>query len=185
MDGQAQHPDTDAEPARAVPAEAVPAEADSTSTAAAADSPVSAEAEGDSPVVDTGSTSDPAAGSAAAVATGPETPAGGGTRARESPPLGGRMHYLLGGTLPPRYNDWVSHDLTGSGWRLRQALRPFVLMLPFAVVFALLPGQLSVRITIVVFLLLSGVGLGLATSGYFRNRRLEQHGFPPVFPPTE
>ncbi|EFC81726.1 DUF5313 family protein [Parafrankia sp. EUN1f] len=181
MDGQAQHPDTDADPAQAVPAEAVPAEADSTSTATstAADSPVVAsDAAADA-------TSDPAAGSAAAAATGQETPAGGGTRPRESPPLGGRMHYLLGGTLPPRYNDWVSHDLTGSGWRLRQALRPFVLMLPFAVVFALLPGQLSVRITIVVFLLLSGVGLGLATSGYFRNRRLEQHGFPPVFPPTE
>ncbi|CUU54457.1 hypothetical protein Ga0074812_102467 [Parafrankia irregularis] len=177
MDGQAQHPDTDAEPAQAVPAEAVPAEADSTSTSAAAST--------DSPVIDADSTSGSAAGSAAAAATGQETPAGGGIRPRESPPLGGRMHYLLGGTLPPRYNDWVSHDLTGSGWRLRQALRPFVLMLPFAVVFALLPGQLSVRITIVVFLLLSGIGLGLATSGYFRNRRLEQHGFPPIFPPTE
>lgn len=104
---------------------------------------------------------------------------------RESPPLSGRVHYLVGGTLPPRYNEWVAHDLTGPGWRVRQALRPFCLMIPFAVVFALLPGEAGVRITIVVFLLLSGVLLGFASGGYFRNRRLEQHGFPPVFPPTE
>ncbi len=104
---------------------------------------------------------------------------------RKTPPLTGRLHYLIGGTLPPRYNDWVSNDLTGPGWRLRQALRPFLLMLPFAVMFALLPGQLSVRLTLVVFLLLSGIGLGFATSGFFRNRRLEQHGFPPVFTVSE
>lgn len=106
-------------------------------------------------------------------------------RPREKPPLGGLIHYLLGGTLPPRYNEWVSNDLTGPGWRVRQALRPFFLMIPFAVVFALLPGPLNVRVTIVVFLLLSGIGMGFATSGYFRNRRLEQHGFPPIFPPSE
>ena len=97
-------------------------------------------------------------------------------------PLTGRIYYLVGGTLPPKYNDWLSWDLTGPGWRLRQALRPFLLMLPFAVMFALLPGQISVRVTIVVFLLVAGIGLGFATSGYFRNRRLVQHGFPPVFP---
>lgn len=101
------------------------------------------------------------------------------------PPLTGRVYYLLGGTLPPRYNDWVSHDLTGPGWRVRQALRPFLLMLPFAVVFALLPGDLGVRVTIVAFLLAAGIGLGFATSGFFRNRRLVQHGFPPVFPPDD
>jgi Family of unknown function (DUF5313) len=95
------------------------------------------------------------------------------------------IYYLVGGTLPARYNDWISYDLTGPGWRVRQALRPFLLMLPFVVVFALLPGQLSVRLIIVVFLLVSGIGLGFGTSGYFRNRRLVQHGFPPIFPKND
>ncbi|WP_018501459.1 DUF5313 family protein [Parafrankia discariae] len=136
-------------------------------------------------------TETPSAGDAAqARPGGPEQePAGAGAvpppRDRETPPLAGRLHYLIGGTLPPRYNDWVSNDLTGPGWRIRQALRPFLLMVPFAIVFALLPGQLSVRLTLVVFLLLSGIGLGFATSGFFRNRRLEQHGFPPVFTVSE
>ncbi|WP_041938876.1 MULTISPECIES: DUF5313 family protein [Frankia] len=101
------------------------------------------------------------------------------------PPLTGRVHYLLGGTLPPTYNAWISQDLTAPGWRTRQAARPFVLMLPFAVVFALLPGELAVRAATVAFLLVAGAGLGFATSGFFRNRRLEQHGLPPVIPPHE
>jgi hypothetical protein len=103
----------------------------------------------------------------------------------ERPPLTGLVYYLVGGTLPARYSNWVSRDLTGPGWRLRQTLRPFLLTVPFAVVFALLPGQLSVRLIIVVFLLLSGIGLGFGTSGYFRNHRLVQHGFPPVFPKND
>ncbi|CAO5148195.1 conserved hypothetical protein [Frankia sp. AiPs1] len=101
------------------------------------------------------------------------------------PPLTGRVHYLLGGTLPPAYNAWVSHDLTGPGWRVRQAMRPLLLLLPFAVVFALLPGQPAVRAVAVGFILLAGLGLGFATGNYFRNRRLEQHGFPPVSSPPD
>lgn len=101
------------------------------------------------------------------------------------PPLTGRVHYLLGGTLPPSYSGWISRDLTGPGWRTRQAARPFILTLPFALVFALMPGEIAVRALTVAFLLISGVGLGFATSGYFRNRRLEQHGFPPVFPQND
>ncbi|MCM3887613.1 DUF5313 family protein [Frankia sp. R82] len=101
------------------------------------------------------------------------------------PPLTGRIHYLVGGTLPPVYKAWVSHDLTGPGWRLRQAMRPPLLLLPFAVVFALLPGQPAVRGIAIGFLLVAGLGLGFATSSYFRNRRLEQHGFPPVLAPQD
>lgn len=100
----------------------------------------------------------------------------------QRPPLTGRMHYLVGGTLPPAFHPWVSQDLTGPGWRVRQALRPLALMLPFALVFAMLPGAISTRMLVVAFLLVSSVGLGFATSGYFRNHRLEQHGFPPVLP---
>lgn len=103
----------------------------------------------------------------------------------EEPPLRGKVYYLVGGTLPSRYREWVSHDLTGRGWRLRQALRPFLMAVPFALAFALLPGRLDVRLTLAFFLLAAGLGMGFATSGYFRNRRLVQHGFPPILPPEE
>jgi hypothetical protein len=98
------------------------------------------------------------------------------------PPWTGWVYYLVGGTLPPTYSTWVSHDLTAPGWRLRQAMRTGLLLLPVAVVFALLPGPLSVRLTIVGFVAAAALGLGFGTGGYFRNRRLLQHGFPPVFP---
>ncbi len=101
------------------------------------------------------------------------------------PPLTGRVYYLVGGTLPPQYSSWVSHDLTSPRWRVRQASRLPLLMVPFAIVFALLPGRLDVRLTISIFLLAAAVGLGFATAGHFRNRRLVQHGFPPVVPPEE
>ncbi|WP_007518008.1 MULTISPECIES: DUF5313 family protein [Pseudofrankia] len=109
-------------------------------------------------------------------ATTVPAPAGG----PEAPPLTGRVAYVFGGALPARYVAWVSRDLTGPGWRRRQALRPVLMMLPFAVIFALLPGPVGVRALLVAFLLVAAGGLGLGMSGHFRNRRLVQHGFPPV-----
>jgi hypothetical protein len=100
-----------------------------------------------------------------------------------TPPWTGWVYYLVGGTLPPTYSAWVSHDLTAPGWRRRQAARTGLLLLPVACVFALLPGPVAVRATIVAFIAATALGLGAA--GYFRNRRLLQHGFPPVFPKSD
>ena len=103
----------------------------------------------------------------------------------ERPPLPGRLSYLMGGALAPRYRPWVERDLMSHGWRHRQARRPMLLMLPFVIAFGLLPGQPSLRISIVAFLALGAVFMGYATSGYFRNRRLEQAGLPPIAKPEE
>jgi hypothetical protein len=106
-------------------------------------------------------------------------------RSIRKPPFLGRLNYLVGGTMPTEFRPWVEHDLTGSGWRNRQAIRLLLQTLPFAVVFLLLPGRTSVRISIAVFLLLVGVGMGYATSTYFRNRRLVQHDLPVPVPREE
>jgi hypothetical protein len=94
------------------------------------------------------------------------------------PPLSGRLHYLIGGTLPTEFRLWVEKDLTGRGWRHRQALRLVLQALPFALVFLLLPGRIGVRVSIALFLVLVSVGMGYGTSTSFRNRRLVQHGLP-------
>ena len=99
------------------------------------------------------------------------TPAG-----QTPPPLGGRIHYLIGGLLPPSCREWVAKDLTGPGWRHRQAGRLVLLMLPFAIAFAILPGTASVRASIPLGLLLIAVVMGYTTGDYFRNRRLDQYG---------
>jgi hypothetical protein len=96
----------------------------------------------------------------------------------EHPPLAGRVSYVFGGTMPARYHPWVLRDLTAPGWRRRQTLRPVLMMLPVAIVFALLPGGVVTRATLVAFLVVAPAVLGLALSTSFRNRRLAAHGFP-------
>jgi Family of unknown function (DUF5313) len=98
----------------------------------------------------------------------PEAPA--------SPPLAGRIHYLIGGMLAPTELEWVRQDLTGPRWRHRQAGRQVLLMLPVAIAFAFLPGQASVRASIPLGLLLIAVVMGYTTGEYFSNRRLDQYG---------
>jgi hypothetical protein len=80
--------------------------------------------------------------------------------------------------MPTEFRLWVEHDLTGRGWRHRQAARLVAQTLPFALIFLLLPGRISVRISIAVFLILVSVAMGYGTSTSFRNRRLVQHGLP-------
>ncbi|HXV92936.1 MAG TPA: DUF5313 family protein [Pseudonocardia sp.] len=59
--------------------------------------------------------------------------------------------YAVGGGLPPRYREWVLHDLTTRTWHVRQLLRALTQMLPVAVVVAvLIPGELWVRVLAVV-----------------------------------
>jgi hypothetical protein len=78
--------------------------------------------------------------------------------------------------LAPSELEWVRKDLTGPGWRHRQAGRQVLLMLPVAIAFAFLPGQASVRASIPLGLLLIAVVMGYTTGEYFRNRRLDQYG---------
>ena len=57
------------------------------------------------------------------------------------------LWYAQGGSLPPRYREWVLRDLTTSGWRWRQVLRSLVQASPVAVVVLLVvPGPLWVRL---------------------------------------
>jgi len=103
----------------------------------------------------------------------------------ERPPLVGQISYVFSGRMPPRYAGWVFQDLTGPGWRLRQALRSALMMLPFAIILAVLPGPVGTRAMLDVFLLVAAAAMGLVLSGAFRNRRLVQNGFPPIVKPEE
>lgn len=59
--------------------------------------------------------------------------------------------YALGGGLPPRYRDWVLHDVTARSWWQRQIVRALAQALPVALVVGLLiPGSLAIRLMAVV-----------------------------------
>jgi hypothetical protein len=91
----------------------------------------------------------------------------------------------MGGMLARVHRDWVIADLTGPGWRHRQARRPLLLMLPFALAFAIWPAPSSVRVSIPLALLVCAIAMGYATSDNFRNRRLDQYGIPRPKPVEE
>jgi hypothetical protein len=54
---------------------------------------------------------------------------------RERPGLRLLLWYWIGGSLPPRYNTWVLHDVTCSTWVLRHFARVFALIAPISLAF--------------------------------------------------
>lgn len=88
------------------------------------------------------------------------------------------LRYAIGMRLPPENREWVAHDLTDAGWRTRAAVRQLVLVVPVAVVFALLPGDWSVRILLIALVLFGGLFVALLYADSVRASRLRQHRLP-------
>ena len=88
------------------------------------------------------------------------------------------LRYAVGFRLPPENREWVAHDLTDAGWRIRAALRQLVLVVPVAAVFAALPGPWSLRITLIALVLIGGLLVSAMYADSVRASRLRQHGLP-------
>ena len=98
------------------------------------------------------------------------------------PPLHRLVLYAVGFRLPERYDEWVFHDLTDRGWRLREVGRIVCLALPFIVGALLLPGGTGLRLMTASILVVGPAFIGAAYSDEFRAYRLRQHG---LLPPQE
>jgi len=89
------------------------------------------------------------------------------------------LGYAFGGGLPPRYRDWVLHDLTAPTWWLRQLVRSLVVALPIALVVALLiPGSPGIRLMAVA----GGVGVALLYVLGFVDEAVERRAVKAGFP---
>jgi hypothetical protein len=67
--------------------------------------------------------------------------------------------YAFGTGLPPRYREWVLHDVTTRTWVLRHVLRTTVQLAPVAILLYLfIPGSSTIR---------AGAVLGGLALGYF------------------
>jgi len=88
------------------------------------------------------------------------------------------LRYALGGRLPRR-REWVYHDLTDAGWRMRALGRLLVQLAPVVVVLALLPGPGFVHWMLPLFVVLTSGFVALAYGEDLRDRRLRQHGLGP------
>lgn len=100
------------------------------------------------------------------------------TRRPGYPSRWGRLRYAVGGRLPAEYRRWVWHDLTDAGWRGRALGRQLLLLLPFAVVLAVLPGPAYLHWMLPLFLLLGSLFTAAAYADDLRAFRLRQHGLP-------
>ena len=88
--------------------------------------------------------------------------------------------YALGGALPPRYRDWVLHDVTAPTWAVRQIVRALVQALPVALVVALLiPGSLTIRLMAV----LGGIFVAMIYVLAFVDEAVEHRSVKAGFPP--
>lgn len=88
------------------------------------------------------------------------------------------LQFAIGLRLPAKYREWVLHDLTDAGWRLRALLRQLVLLVPIAAIFLALPGEWMIRISIAALIVLGGSFVSLAYGDSLRASRLRQHHLP-------
>jgi hypothetical protein len=89
------------------------------------------------------------------------------------------LWYALGGGLPPRYRDWVLHDVTARTWWLRQIARALMQALPVGIVVGLLiPGSLVIRVLAV----LGGVFVAMIYVLAFIDEAVEHRAVKAGFP---
>lgn len=100
------------------------------------------------------------------------------TRLEGDPGLLRWLQFAIGLRLPPKYREWVQHDLTDAGWRVRALVRQLVLLVPIAGIFLALPGEWEIRIAIAALVVLGGSFVSLAYGDSLRASRLRQHQLP-------
>jgi len=88
------------------------------------------------------------------------------------------LRYAIGLRLPPENRDWVRHDLTDAGWRVRAGVRAFVRLLPLVGICTVLPGGWAIRVSLIALLVIGGLSVGLLYGDTIRAGRLRQHGLP-------
>jgi Family of unknown function (DUF5313) len=92
------------------------------------------------------------------------------------------LWFAIGFRLPAENRDWVKHELTDAGWRLRTVLRHLAVIVPICVVLGLIAGFLLPAplwlILMTALLILSGSLFTVAAyADDIRASRLRQHGF--------
>ena len=94
------------------------------------------------------------------------------------------LWFAIGFRLPAGNRDWVKHELTDAGWRLRTVLRHLAVIIPICVVLGVVAGVLLPAplwlILMTAALILSGSLFTVAAyADDIRATRLRQHGLEP------
>ena len=91
------------------------------------------------------------------------------------------LWFAVGFRLPAEYRDWVKHELTDAGWRLRTVLRHLAIIVPICVALVvllttLLPAPLWLGLMMTALILAGSVFTVAAYADDIRASRLRQHG---------
>jgi Family of unknown function (DUF5313) len=86
--------------------------------------------------------------------------------------------YAYGKRLPPRYAQWVLHDLTCRTWFVRLLARGLAQCLPALALLAF-PASASILAMMVGIVVFGVLFYSMAFAWEIRDRRLYQHGFVP------
>jgi hypothetical protein len=105
-------------------------------------------------------------------------------RLRGDPGLLAWLRFAAGFRLPPENRDWVRHELTDAGWRLRTVVRHLAVIIPICAVLVvvltvLLPAPAWLALTMVALILAGSVFTVAAYADDLRASRLRQHGLEP------
>ena len=88
------------------------------------------------------------------------------------------LWFAIGFRLPAENREWVRHELTDAGWRVRALFRQLALLAPIRGAFMLLPGQWSLPLALAALVIFSGGLIALAYGDSLRASRLRQHRLP-------
>jgi uncharacterized membrane-anchored protein len=94
------------------------------------------------------------------------------------------LWFAAGFRLPAQNRDWVWHELTDAGWRMRTVLRHLAVIIPICAVVVvvltvLLPAPAWLSLTMVALILAGSVFTVVAYADDLRASRLRQHGLEP------
>ena len=89
--------------------------------------------------------------------------------------------FALGFRLPPDNTDWVKHELTDAGWRIRTVLRHLAVIIPVCgivavVLLVLLPAPGWLAVMMIALILAGSIFTVTAYADDIRATRLRQHG---------
>jgi hypothetical protein len=89
--------------------------------------------------------------------------------------------FAVGFRLPAANVDWVKHELTDAGWRLRTLVRHLAIIVPLCVIIAVvlllwLPSPAWLAVMMILLILAGSVFTVTAYADDIRASRLRQHG---------
>jgi archaellum biogenesis protein FlaJ (TadC family) len=91
------------------------------------------------------------------------------------------LWFAIGFRLPAENRDWVKHELTDAGWRMRTVLRHLAVIIPICAILVIvltiaLPAPLWLGLMMTALILAGSVFTVAAYADDIRASRLRQHG---------